>query len=101
MSGRPRWTTSYAAVRPSPCAASTRPPSVRASRPCSADAHRASWGQGVGMRTPSPINQALLRHFSDLRDGAHGRAVTRDGKERLFVRAVAVLDPVARAVLEE
>ncbi|WP_165959529.1 hypothetical protein [Nonomuraea longispora] len=32
-------------------------------------------GQGEGTRTP--INEALLRHFRDLRDGTHGRAVSQ------------------------
>ncbi|MBY8852141.1 hypothetical protein [Saccharothrix longispora] len=47
-------------------------------------------------------HQALLRHFADLRDGNHGDgAVTRQEKERLFVTAVELLDPVARRVLDE
>ncbi|QCX73778.1 hypothetical protein C9F11_42305 [Streptomyces sp. YIM 121038] len=45
---------------------------------------------------------ALLRHFGDLRDGTHGDgAVSRAAKEELFERAVALLDPYARQVLEE
>ncbi|NUR87175.1 MAG: hypothetical protein HOY71_24090 [Nonomuraea sp.] len=44
---------------------------------------------------------ASLRHFRDLRDGDHGGAVTRADKERLFARAVTLLDPVARQVLDE
>ncbi|TMR95421.1 hypothetical protein [Nonomuraea basaltis] len=51
------------------------------------------------MRTP--INEALIRHFRDLRDGVHGRATTREDKEHLFVTAVELLDPVARSVLDE
>ncbi|MEU4513413.1 hypothetical protein AB0G05_28275 [Nonomuraea wenchangensis] len=51
------------------------------------------------MRTP--INEALLRHFRDLRDGVHGQAVSREDKERLFATAVELLDPVARRVLAE
>ncbi|WP_043616735.1 hypothetical protein [Nonomuraea candida] len=51
------------------------------------------------MRTP--INEALLRHFTDLRDGDHGQAVTREDKERVFTRAVELLDPVARRALDE
>jgi hypothetical protein len=43
----------------------------------------------------------LLRHFADLRDGTHGGASSRSGKERLFVAAVALLDPYARQPLEE
>ena len=44
---------------------------------------------------------ALLRHFADLRDGSHGAATSRQGKERLFAEAVALLDPYARQALEE
>ncbi|MBF8189712.1 hypothetical protein ITP53_29065 [Nonomuraea sp. K274] len=47
------------------------------------------------------MNEALLRHFSDLRDGTHGPAVSREEKERVFITAVQYLDPVARAVLDE
>jgi hypothetical protein len=43
----------------------------------------------------------LLRHFADLRDGTHGGASSRSGKERLFTAAVALLDPYARQPLEE
>jgi hypothetical protein len=43
----------------------------------------------------------LLRHFADLRDGTHGGAVSRQDKERLFMAAVALLDPYARQPLEE
>jgi hypothetical protein len=49
----------------------------------------------------SPMNEALLRHFKDLRDGDHGDAVTREDKERLFTRTVELLDPVARRALDE
>ncbi|MEZ7007353.1 hypothetical protein [Streptomyces sp. AD55] len=51
-----------------------------------------------------PHIEALTRHFSDLRDGTHGDAgdtVSRLGKEGHFHRAVALLDPYARQVLEE
>ncbi|MEU6718122.1 hypothetical protein ABZ897_42210 [Nonomuraea sp. NPDC046802] len=51
------------------------------------------------MRTPT--NEALLRHFRDLRDGTHGQAVSREDKEHVFDRAVELLDPVARTALEE
>ena len=44
---------------------------------------------------------ALLRHFADLRDGSHGSATSRQDKERLFVDAVALLDPYARQALTE
>jgi hypothetical protein len=42
-----------------------------------------------------------LRHFVDLRDGTHGGVGSRQDKERLYVEAVALLDPHARRVLEE
>lgn len=45
--------------------------------------------------------EALLRHFADLRDGTHGDASDRGGKERLFAAAVDLLDPVASGVLDE
>ena len=44
---------------------------------------------------------ALLRHFVDLRDGTHGGVSSRQDKERLYIAAVALLDPHARRVLEE
>jgi hypothetical protein len=44
---------------------------------------------------------ALLRHFADLRDGTHGGVSSRRDKERLFTRAVALLDPHARQALDE
>ena len=43
----------------------------------------------------------LLRHFTDLRDGTHGGAISRPDKERLFTAAVALLDPHARQPLNE
>ncbi|WP_327069977.1 hypothetical protein [Kitasatospora sp. NBC_01302] len=53
-------------------------------------------------RTSSPAElDGLLRHFADLRDGTHGDAVSRGGKERLFEAAVALLDPYARQALRE
>lgn len=45
--------------------------------------------------------EALLRHFADLRDGTHGDAADRAGKERLFATAVDLLDPVVSGVLQE
>jgi hypothetical protein len=44
---------------------------------------------------------ALLRHFADLRDGTHGGVSSRQDKERLYVAAVALLDPYATQALEE
>ena len=43
----------------------------------------------------------LLRHFADLRDGTHHGAASRRDKERLYTQAVALIDPVARQVLDE
>lgn len=44
---------------------------------------------------------ALRRHFADLRDTSHGEhAITRAEKERLFERAVVLLDPHVRASLD-
>jgi hypothetical protein len=43
----------------------------------------------------------LLRHFADLRDGTHGGATSRRGKDRFFAAAVSLLDPHARQLLEE
>jgi len=40
---------------------------------------------------------ALFRHFADLRDGTHGGASSRRDKERLYVAAVALLDPYCPA----
>ncbi|AEW98182.1 MULTISPECIES: hypothetical protein [Streptomycetaceae] len=48
-----------------------------------------------------PVVQALVRHFCDLRDGRHGDAASRQGKEALFRTAVELLDPYARQVLQE
>ena len=42
----------------------------------------------------------LLCHFADLRDGTHGGASSRQGKEHLFTAAVALLDPHARQPLQ-
>ncbi len=54
------------------------------------------------MENHSPeYTAALLRHFADLRDGTHGGASSRPDKERLFMAAVALLDPYARQPLEE
>ena len=44
---------------------------------------------------------ALLRHFTDLRDGTHGGASSRHGKEDLFAKAVPLIDPHARRALDE
>jgi hypothetical protein len=44
---------------------------------------------------------ALFRHFADLRDGTHDGASSRRDKEGLFTEAVALIDPVARQVLDE
>lgn len=44
---------------------------------------------------------ALIRHFTDLRDGNHFGHVTREGKEQAFSLAVELLDAPARRVLTE
>ena len=44
---------------------------------------------------------SLIRHFEDLRDGTHGGSATRKGKEAHFERAVQLLVPIARQVLNE
>ena len=44
---------------------------------------------------------ALLRHVADLRDNTHGGSVSRRDKEAHFVRAVELLEPVARQALTE
>jgi hypothetical protein len=48
-----------------------------------------------------PYTAALLRHFVDLRDGTHHGVTARSDKERLFTKAVALIDPRARQTLEE
>jgi hypothetical protein len=42
--------------------------------------------------TPAHLT-ALIRHFSDLRDGVHGDAVTRTDKEARFAQEVDLLSP--------
>jgi hypothetical protein len=49
---------------------------------------------------PAPL-EALIRHFTDLRDGHHGGHTTRQGKEAAFQRAVRLLDASALQVLAE
>ena len=44
---------------------------------------------------------SLIRHFEDLRDGTHGGSASREDKEAHFGRAVELLTPVAREVLNE
>src|SRR5690348_1194424 len=44
---------------------------------------------------------SLIRHFSDLRDGVHGGAASRSGKEARFGDEVDLLAPVARQALSE
>lgn len=54
----------------------------------------------MSIAVPAPL-EALVRHFADLRDGDHFGEFTRQGKERVFRRAVELLDAPARQVLEE
>jgi hypothetical protein len=56
---------------------------------------------GYGIRPEHSTTFPLLRHFTDLRDGTHGGAISRQDKERLFTAAVALLDPHARQPLKE
>jgi hypothetical protein len=44
---------------------------------------------------------SLMRHFSDLRDGVHGDAVSRQDKEARFAHEVDLLSPIARQALSE
>jgi len=44
---------------------------------------------------------ALLRHFTDLHDGTHFGARSRSEKEKLFGKAVALIDSHARRALGE
>src|SRR5437870_11792897 len=44
---------------------------------------------------------SLIRHFEDLRDGTHGGSTSRKDKETHFEKAVQLLAPVARQVLNE
>jgi len=43
----------------------------------------------------------LIRHFEDLRDGTHGGSTSRKDKEAHFEKAVQLLAPIARKVLNE
>jgi len=44
---------------------------------------------------------SLMRHFEDLRDGTHGGSANRKDKEAHFEKAVQLLAPFARQVLNE
>ena len=44
---------------------------------------------------------SLIRHFEDLRDGTHGGSRSRKDKEAHFEKAVQLLVPIARQVLNE
>ena len=44
---------------------------------------------------------SLIRHFEDLRDGTHGGSASRKDKEAHFEKAVQLLGPIARQVLNE
>jgi hypothetical protein len=54
-----------------------------------------------GSPTTKSNSPALLRHFVDLRDGSHHGVTAQSDKERLFTKAVALVDPHARQTLEE
>src|SRR5437867_12711571 len=44
---------------------------------------------------------SLIRHFEDLRDGTHGGSASRKDKEAHFEKAVQLLAPITRQVLNE
>src|SRR5882762_4908113 len=44
---------------------------------------------------------SLIRHFEDLRDRTHGGSASREDKEAHFEKAVQLLAPIARQVLNE
>jgi hypothetical protein len=44
---------------------------------------------------------SLIRHFEDLRDGTHGGSTARKDKEAHFEKAVQLLAPIGRRVLNE
>jgi hypothetical protein len=44
---------------------------------------------------------SLIRHFEDLRDGTHGGSTARKDKAAHFEKAVQLLAPIARRVLNE
>jgi hypothetical protein len=44
---------------------------------------------------------SLIGHFEDLRDGTHGGSASRKDKEAHFEKAVQLLAPIARQVLNE
>src|SRR5260370_13532434 len=44
---------------------------------------------------------SLIRHFEDLRDCTHGGSTARKDKEAHFEKAVQLLAPIARRVLNE
>jgi len=48
-----------------------------------------------------PYITSLIRHFEDLRDGTHGGSASREDKEVHFEKAVQLLAPIARQVLNE
>ena len=50
--------------------------------------------------TPAHLT-SLMRHFTDLRDGVHGDAVSRRDKEAVFAREVDFLSPFAHQALSE
>jgi hypothetical protein len=50
---------------------------------------------------PPAYITSLIRHFEDLRDGTHGGSASREDKEAHFERAVQLLAPIARQVLNE
>ena len=55
----------------------------------------------MSQRTIPAYITSLIRHFEDLRDGTHGGSASRKDKEAHFEKAVQLLAPIARQVLNE
>jgi hypothetical protein len=55
----------------------------------------------VSQNTIPAYITGLIRHFDDLRDGMHGGSASRKDKEAHFEKAVQLLAPIARQVLNE
>jgi hypothetical protein len=55
----------------------------------------------MSQNTMAAYITSLIRHFEDLRDGTHGGSASRKDKEAHFEKAVQLLAPIARQVLNE
>jgi hypothetical protein len=85
--------TRHTAARPSPVSRTFLPLSA-SRRNLDVLAHRIH-------RSRSRPLDALVRHFSDLRDSTHAGHASRQAKEAAFRAAVPLLDAPARQVLDE